>query len=949
MKRILKIVSSVLVGLVVLLLAAMILIPVFFKDRIKEVVVNQINDMLLAKVEIGDFSLGFFKKFPDLTFSLNDVYVIGKDKFEGDTLAGIKSLSVVFNIRSLFGSDGYEIKSVILNKGLVNAIALADGSVNWDIMKPDSGDEEISTVTEKTADDSSSMKLLLRSFLIKNSTVTYTDAGMNMSALLDDLNFSMKGDMTLTETDLLMAFDIRAVDVIYDGIRYLNRAPVKSEISLKANLDDMLFHLKENFLSVNDLILKFDGSVAMPDEDIHTDLNISAGQTSFKSLLSMVPAVYMSDFEGLKADGTFSLEGTIKGTYSDADSTLPDVGLRLAVRNGLISYPGLPEKISAIAMDLNIAVDGKDMDKTIVDMPHFHFELAGNPFNMAMMVKTPMSDPEIKASASGKIDFASLANAIPVEDMKLGGLLETRLEMAGKMSMIEYERYQDFHAAGAMSLGNMRVEMTDMPPVTINRASLNFNPATAELTECVMKIGENSDFSLTGSLSNYIPWVFSGGTIRGRLTLVSKLTDLDEIMSAFAEDTIPEQDTTALALIVIPRNIDFTFGANIDRLIYGSIKPNALRGTLIIRDGTLTVSETGMELMGGCMSMNALYDTRDTLKPVMKADMAIENLLVKAAYESFNSIKQLAPASKGIDGAVSVRLKFESLLGSDMMPLLNTIMGEGLLSSSELQLVDIPTFSKMKDVLKLKNDYTNTFKDLKASFRIKDGRVFLTPFDTKLGNVKLNISGDQGFDQSLNYFIKTEIPRAELGTAANELIEDISAKAAGLGVPFTPSDIIKVNLKVGGRALKPEVTPDFGGTGSSISSGLSEMKEQLKTEVKEAVTAKVDEAKEKARAEAEAQADRIISEAGEKARIIKEEAAAAAEKIRQEADIQAQKIIMEAEGKNAIVRAAAEKSAQALKNEAAKKASQLEKEADEKARKLVDEAVLKKEELLKKF
>ena len=65
--------------------------------------------------------------------------------------------------------------------------------------------------------------------------------------------------------------------------------------------------------------------VAMPEDDIETDLTFKSEQSAFKSLLSMIPAFYMNDFKDLKTNGKFSLEGTAKGTYSDADSTLPDI------------------------------------------------------------------------------------------------------------------------------------------------------------------------------------------------------------------------------------------------------------------------------------------------------------------------------------------------------------------------------------------------------------------------------------------------------------------------------------------------------------------------------------------------------------------------------------------------------------------------------------------------
>jgi len=944
MKKMLKLFGKIIMGLVVLILAAMILIPVLFKKQIKEVIVGQINGMVNAKVEVADYSLGFFKNFPNLSFSLNEVTVSGTGAFEGDTLADISSFSVVFNLGSLFSDNGYEVKSIIIDRPVINAIVLADESANWDIMKPDTDTVPV----PEEGSSSGTMRLLLRQFSIVDGYVKYNDAVSNISAALRNINFQLAGDMTETETDLDMEINVEGVDVIYDGIRYLNGAVVDSKIGVFADLEKMKFQFRDNFFSINGLVLNFEGEVEMPGDDIRTDIKFSTEKTEFKSLISMIPAVYMTGYESLRADGVFSLDGTLTGIYSEADSTLPDARISLTVKDGLISYPDLPEKISAINMKLNIDFDGSEMDKTIVDLSAFHFELAGNPFDMAMLLKTPMSDPDIKASANGKIDFGSLKNAIPLEDMTVSGILEASLKMAGRMSMIEQERYEDFNAEGSMVLSNFNVEMTEMPPVTINRASLSFNPAYAQLDECSIKVGKNSDFSLNGRLGNYIPYVFSDGIIEGSLAMNSNLIDLDEIMGAMPEDTTTVEDTTALALVVVPANIDFTFKAAVANIVYGTIKPSNVRGNLIVRDGMLRISDSEMDLIGGKISMNALYDTRDTLKPVISADMNMINVLVKEAFNTFNTVQKLSPAAKGIEGAISLVIKFDALLGQDMMPVINTVNGEGTLTSKELQIVDSPTFSKISSVLKLGGNSSNTFKDINVSFLVKEGRVFVKPFDTKMGSVKMNISGDQGFDQTINYYIKTEIPRAELGSAVNDLVDNLSAQASVLGITYKPTDVIKVNLKVGGTVTKPEIAPDFGGAGSDGASAISNLTQQAKEEVKVVVQETINDAKDKARLELEAQAEKVMKEAEEKAQLLKDEAASAADKIKAEAEVQAQNLIKQAEGKNIVAKTAAAKAADVLRKEGDKKAALLISEADAQSQKLLAEAEVKKNEILNK-
>jgi hypothetical protein len=281
-----------------------------------------------------------------------------------------------------------------------------------------------------------------------------------------------------------------------------------------------------------------------------------------------------------------------------------------------------------------------------------------------------------------------------------------------------------------------------------------------------------------------------------------------------------------------------------------------------------------------------------------------------------------------------------------MMRVIQTISGGGDLQSEEITLVESAVYDKMKETLKLGDKYSNTFRDLNASFKIKDGRIIVTPFNTKIGNIKLNIGGDQGIDQTINYIVKTEIPRADLGNSVNSLIDNLAVQAALFGISYKPSDVIKVNVKVSGTFLKPVVMPFFG---NAPADSTPSVKETVKEAVREAIDTKVDETKAKMRSEAEEQGDRLVKEAGEREQQLRDEAARAAEKIRQEADQKGQALIKEAESKGTIARMAAQKAADSLKKEAGKKADQVILEADNQANKLVEEAKARRDEMLNKI
>jgi len=935
MKKGLKITGIIIVSLLALIIAAGLLVPIVFKEKIREKVESKVNGMVNAHVAFASYKLSLFRAFPDATFTLKDLSVTGIDEFEGDTLATIKSFSLVFNLMSLFGDGGYEIKSITVDQPLVNAIVLEDGMANWDIMKE--SPEGVSPDTAGTSGEEE-LQVALNKLSVREGRIYYTDRESDMTAAIEEMDFTMSGNMRASRTSLVMDLTAGSVDFNMGKMPYLKEAKMDFQAEIDALLDSMKFTLRDNLLKINDITLGFSGTVTMPEDDIGFDLVFSAPETSFKSLLSIVPAFYMKGYEELRASGTFLLDGTVKGIYSSIDSTLPDITAGLKVSDGVISYPDLPEKITAINIIASILTDGKEMDNTTVDVSRFHFELAGNPFDMNLRLATPLSDPSVIAAARGKIDLAKLQQAIPMDSITLSGLLDVSLDLAGRMSMLENKMYDQFKAAGELKVSGMGVAMTDMPSLNISSASVKFNPAYAELTGFSATVGEKSDFTLTGRLENYIPYLLSNGTIKGSLSLRSKMVDLNEIILSDTLDT----DTTALEVIQIPKNIDFTFDANVDRMAYGKLAATDLTGKILIRDGVVTLSETGMKALGGSMLINASYDTRDILKPMIDAGLLIRSVNIKEAFNTFNTVQKLVPAAAGLGGNVSVRMDFRSLLGSNMMPLIASMSGNGEINSESIQILESKTFDRIKSVLKMNQAYTNIIKDLRATFIINEGRLFVKPFDTKLGNIKLNLSGDQGLDQTINYLIKTEIPSAELGASAAALMGALSSQLAAFGVSVTPPEIIKVNLRVGGTFTDPVITPIFaGGTGSQgVAGAVAETVTAATAAVAEEVTQKVNDA-------AREQADRILKEAGEKADMLRKEAESSAATIREEADLQGKKLVKDAEARGPIAVLGAKKAADALNKEADRRATQLVTEANAKADSLLAEAKTKADELLK--
>ena len=110
---------SILVTVLFLISVALAALPFVFKDKIMVILRQELNKRLTAEVDFRDLKISFLRSFPDASVSLKDLYIAGKDDFEGDTLLMSMDVNMVINLKSLFGNTGYEVKKMQINDSKV--------------------------------------------------------------------------------------------------------------------------------------------------------------------------------------------------------------------------------------------------------------------------------------------------------------------------------------------------------------------------------------------------------------------------------------------------------------------------------------------------------------------------------------------------------------------------------------------------------------------------------------------------------------------------------------------------------------------------------------------------------------------------------------------------------------------------------------------------------------
>lgn len=921
MNKALRITLKVVAAIVALIIVAAIVLPIIFKPQLMKVAKKEANSMLNAKVDFTDFKVSLIKGFPNLYVGMRGLTVVGIDSFANDTLAAFNEFGVKVNLWSVIDMTTIEVKSILLDGAKLKARVLPDGRVNWDVMKPSETPE--TEMEDTLATTTVNTKVALKKFEIRNANIAYIDDSSNMKATIQNLNLTLSGNLGMSQTDLKLQSSIESFNFWMDGIRYLKNASVGFDARIGANLDSSYYTFKENSFTINQLKLLFDGSVRMPNNDIDINLNFKTPSTDFKALLSMIPAVYMKDFEGVQTSGKFGIEGYVRGIYND--SQMPSAFVAITVDNGMFKYPDLPKSVTDVNISTKVWFDGQNMDNTSVNVDKFALNIGGNPFSMRMRVATPISDMQVDGNITGKIDFATLADVIPLDSTTMEGLLESNLDFGGKLSFIENEQYERFKANGLLKLSRFKFKSPDVPAeVKINNITLNFTPSYVNLTNFDMAIA-SSDIRMDGRLENFIPYVFKDATLSGNLNVYSNLLDVNELLTSESAPEEESTDTTALSVIELPKNINFTTKVDMKKIIYDKLIITNLAGNVNLSEGVADLKNLNMSMLQGDVRMAGTYDPRNVKAPLVNFDFDMRNIDIPTVFKSFATLQKIAPAVKDMTGKVSTQFKFNSVLDTTMMPVLNSINAYGKLQSKSIGISNSKAFAKLADFLK-KDEFRNpSLKDVNVSFSVKDGRIYIEPFDTKIADAKMNFGGDMGVDQSLNFKAKVSVPSSYLGGVAN-LANDLLGKY-GAKLPQT----IDVNLKILGTSSKPDIQLDSGG-------GSAESSSSVKETAKEAVKEKVDEAKAEARQKAKAEADKLIADAEREAERIRAEAAIRAQQIRAEAEAQAKKTEEEGKKKGPIAERAAKEAAKKIRQNGDAAAQKVIAEADEKANAVVAKA-----------
>nr|WP_315150848.1 AsmA-like C-terminal region-containing protein [uncultured Flavobacterium sp.] len=528
------------------------------------------------------------------------------------------------------------------------------------------------------------------------------------------------------------------------------------------NPELLIVNIKNIALNINQDFLNAKANVkGLKEPEIDATFN------SKIDLEKLNKALGVADFE---IKGTLVGHGTAQGKYDQKNSKFPITNANINLKSGYIKTQYYPNPITNINIITTIENKNGNFSDLKVILKPAEFTFEGKPVFVEANLYN-FEDLAYDVKAKGTLDISKIYQVFSQKGLDVDGFVKADVSLKGKQSDAEKGNYSKLHNKGTLELRNILIATEYLPKkFLIKEGVFKINQDKMSFHNFLAAYGQ-SDFRMNGYLQNVLNFATTKtGVLRGAFTLNSTYINADEFMSKTEVATTntpstssPEVKSTTTSkvetgVIMIPTNLDLQFLANAQKVNFNDLTLNQAKGAMNMKKGVLTMQNTGFNLIGCAVNMNAKYQASSTKKANFEYDIKASDFDIKRAYKEIKIFREMASAAEKAEGIISLEYKLKGRLNANMEPVYPSLVGNGIVSVKDIKLHGMKMFSAVaKETNHAKIDNPELSKvEIKSS--IKNNIITLERFKFKFAGFRPRIEGTTSLDGRLNIKMRLGLP-----------------------------------------------------------------------------------------------------------------------------------------------------------------------------------------------
>ncbi len=800
-------------GLIVL---ALIFATFYFtSERLKAVVIPQIEGSTHRTVSVKDISLSIFP----LGVSVGGLSISNPPNkgFESSEFIALDHLALNVKILPLI-TGKIEMGRIRLDHPVINLEVTPDGLKNFSGNATEAEAKKQGSLKEERG---SAGAFLLSDLEIRNGELLYTDRKFDSRMAVSGLNGKLSAETKPAENALHVTENVSVDSFSYGSLRwwYLSGQPVTSTGSIVYEIGNDILKFDNLTAKVRELPLSIAGSIGkLSEKSNDMDLHISSPGIQMTQFLSILPPEMLKKTSGLEGSGEIALSLAVTGPSSETIN--PAVSASFTVSNGSIHYASLPKSITNVNLSgafekPSVPLGAKGIGS--FRLHKFSANFGSNSIDGRLQM-TNLDDPLLSAALNGSMNLDEVKEFYPLEPgTELHGRMKSAISIDGKPKLP-----QTLKANGTIDLQGVTIKSAaSKAPISNLNGTVEFNNQVVQSKQLAMNIGE-SDLNLSFALKNYLGMVMedaakSAGTPTATLTLKSKQLRTADLMSDNAPPAGAPKTGSASAKKpagggLVP-GIDVNADVSIDKLVTDKFTFNNAKGTAAISGGKVNLKNFTVNAFQGTIKSQGTLDLHDQAKKPFDLDLSIVNV------ESGELLPKFTSFGKYLAGKLNLNTKLKGDLNDTLGLNTQSLLGNGDVHILEGKLLGLPLMQKVAQFTNLESMKQVNFKDWTNAFSIQDGRFNVKGLKVDAGTTKFLVDGSQGLDGSLNYNLNVRLPgdvsdRLKLNGVGDQVLQFLKDKDGNFNLNFlvggTASDpVLKLNTEAQANAAKQKVEEDL--------------------------------------------------------------------------------------------------------------------------------------------
>lgn len=572
-----------------------------------------------------------------------------------------------------------------------------------------------------------------------------------------DLVFTLKGKyIAATQTNPDIGFQMK----IREGEINHNKAPVAAS-NIFFNFETRIPELNPEKLEVN-----IDSLFLNVGSDYAKAIIKTKGlkQPTIKAIIrSKMDLAKMNRALGITA---FQVRGTLfsdivaQGTYDANQNQIPSIKAKLKLTKGYLKTSHYPNPITNIHVETTLTDTSGQLKDLQVAIHPASFVFEKNPVYVKAKLQN-LDNLQYAIQAKGVLDIGRIYKVFSQKGLGVKGYVKANVRLKGTQSDAVNGNYSKLQNSGTLYLRDIATTSTYLPkPFVIKEGKFSFVQDQMQFQDFKATYGQ-SDFLMNGQLRNVIDFVLSTtGVLKGDFVLSSRFLNADEFLSEKQGDTSTASSPQVIekGVIVLPKNMDLQFRAQLEELKFQDLKVHGLQGKLGLKNGQLQLRDAAAEIIGCQVKMQADYADETPSRAAFDLKVKATDFDVQRAYKEVKLFREMVTAAESAQGIIGLDYAIQGKLNDQMMPIFPSLKGGGVLSVKKVKmkgfkLMNVVSRSTGKDKLK---DPDLSKVDIKT--KINNNIITIERFKFKVAGFRPRIEGTTSFDGRLNLKMRLGLP-----------------------------------------------------------------------------------------------------------------------------------------------------------------------------------------------